>query len=258
MAGPTSEFLALFLEASGKKETPISANSQKDMRDMNCLLPNKASCLFRKYFKRDGQAYPLTASFSHHCRGRFLYGSAQTTFLYRRLTAGYAGLHLLTATAGAAWCDFIVMWTGLTVSRRTPQLIHGAKGAGVLTYTQLATQMPVPWSGSGRSRPGRGGPKERLTKDSLSHPCYLYISTLVPQQHRKQCWHTEGSREFLRNGLFKTLNSRDSSRPSEAAACFSSCSRLWLSTPDYELQRPTELLLHRHQVAPLSKRRKQL
>lgn len=75
---------------------------------------------------------------------------------------------------------------------------------GVLTYTQSATQMPVLWSGSVRSRPGRGGPKERLTKDSLSHPCYLYISTLVPQQHRKQCWHPEGSREFLRNRLFKT------------------------------------------------------
>lgn len=112
MAGPTSEFLALFLEASGKKETPISANSQKDMRDMNRLLPNKASCLFTKYFKRDGQAYPLTTSFSHHCRGRFLYSSAQTTSLYRRLTAGYAGLHLLTATAGAAWYDFSdVDWT---------------------------------------------------------------------------------------------------------------------------------------------------
>lgn len=69
MAGPTSEFLAPFLEASGKKETPISANSQKDMKDVNYLLPNKASCVFRKYFKRDGQAYPVTTSFSRHCRG---------------------------------------------------------------------------------------------------------------------------------------------------------------------------------------------
>lgn len=29
MAGPTSEFLALFLEASGKKETPIFAKSER-------------------------------------------------------------------------------------------------------------------------------------------------------------------------------------------------------------------------------------
>lgn len=132
MAGPTSEFLALFLEATGKKETPISANSQKDMRDMNCLLPNKASCLFRKYFKRDGQAYPLTASFSHHCRG-----------------GSYIVLHKLLPfiedsqqTMQACICSLppreqpgvtLVMWTGLTVSRSTPQLIHGAKGADVHT-----------------------------------------------------------------------------------------------------------------------------
>lgn len=51
MTGRTSDFLALFLEPSGKKETPISANSQKDMKDVNYLLSNKASCVFRKYFK---------------------------------------------------------------------------------------------------------------------------------------------------------------------------------------------------------------
>lgn len=35
MAGPTSEALALFLEASGKKKMPVSANGQKAMKNMN-------------------------------------------------------------------------------------------------------------------------------------------------------------------------------------------------------------------------------
>lgn len=45
---------------------------------------------------------------------RFLYSSTQTTSLYKKLTAYYAGLHLLTATGGAVCHDLRVVWLGPT------------------------------------------------------------------------------------------------------------------------------------------------
>lgn len=66
-------------------------------------------------------------------------------------------------------------WTHF--SRHTLQLIHGAKSArGADIHTVGHTDL---CPGSVRSCPGREGLEERLRKDSLSHPCYLYVSTLL-------------------------------------------------------------------------------